>query len=160
MVCAARTSATTAGTCNRDYGCLAPTPKPDGTACSDGSACTRTDVCEAGSCVGANPVPCVAPDACHTATCDPATGTCSTTANAGTCNLGAFDYDKAGRLIRDRGAEMHYDAYDQLRAVLPTATPPAFTNLPVDDLRTPGVGETQAVAGHSTRKATFRWRSA
>jgi RHS repeat-associated protein len=124
----------------------------DGTPCDDGNACTRTDVCQAGACVGADPVVCLASDNCHTASCSPTTGLCSTTTNAGTCSLGAFDYDKAGRLIRDRGAELHYDAYDQLREVVPTASPPAFTNLTVDDLKTPGEGETQALAGHSNSK--------
>jgi len=124
----------------------------DGTPCDDGNACTRTDVCQAGACVGGNPVDCVASDNCHAAACDPATGQCTQTTGSGACNLGAFDYDKAGRLIRDRGAELHYDAYDQLREVVPTASPPAFTNLPVDDLKTPGEGETQALAGHSNSK--------
>ena len=52
--------------------------KPDGTACNDGNACTQTDVCIAGACVGGNPKECTASDQCHTAgTCDPATGQCS-----------------------------------------------------------------------------------
>ena len=121
----------------------------DGTPCDDGNACTRTDVCQAHVCVGGNPVPCIASDGCHTATCNPTTGQCTQSTSAGTCNLGAFDYDKAGRLIRDRSAELHYDAYDQLREVIPAASPPAFTNLAVDDLKTPGDGETQALSGHS-----------
>ena len=144
----------TPGTCVSYLGtCTDPTPVADGTTCNDGNACTRSDVCTAGACVGANPTVCLAQDGCHTATCDPGSGQCaSTTNNGGTCDLGAFDYDKAGRLIRDRGAELHYDAYDQLREVLPIASPPAFTNLPVDDLWTPGDGETQALVGHSNSK--------
>lgn len=52
--------------------------KADGASCDDGNACTRTDTCQAGVCVGGNPVVCAAKDQCHTAgTCDPATGTCS-----------------------------------------------------------------------------------
>ena len=47
--------------------------------------------------------------------------------SAGACNPGAFDYDKAGRLIRDRGAELRYDGYDQLREVVPMASPPPIT---------------------------------
>jgi RHS repeat-associated protein len=129
--------------------CVYPN-KADGTSCSDGNACTRTDVCQAGACVGANPVACVAPDVCHTASCNPATGVCSTTLVAGTCNAGAFDYDKAGRLIRDRTAELHHDGYDQLREVLPIASPPPITNLAVEDLVVPGA--TQALAGHSNSK--------
>src|SRR5262249_16692054 len=53
-------------------------PTTDGTACNDSDACTRTDVCQAGACVGTNPLPCSASDQCHVAgTCDPATGACS-----------------------------------------------------------------------------------
>ena len=52
--------------------------KPDGTTCDDGNACTQTDECQSGACVGSNPVVCSALDSCHAVgTCDPATGTCS-----------------------------------------------------------------------------------
>ncbi len=51
--------------------------------CNDGNACTQTDTCNAGACVGANPVVCTASDQCHDAgTCDPGTGTCSNPAKA------------------------------------------------------------------------------
>ncbi len=49
-----------------------------GTACDDSDACTRTDTCQNGVCVGANPIICTAMDQCHlVGTCDPATGVCS-----------------------------------------------------------------------------------
>ena len=83
------------GTRDAQSVCVYPN-KPDGTACDDDNACTRTDVCQAGACVGANPVACIPPDTCHSASCNPATGVCTTTTVAGACNLGAFDYDKAG----------------------------------------------------------------
>lgn len=52
---------------------------PDGTACDDDNACTQTDTCAGGACVGSNAVTCTASDACHVdGVCDPATGTCST----------------------------------------------------------------------------------
>jgi hypothetical protein len=52
--------------------------RPNGTACNDGNACTQTDTCQAGSCVGTNPKVCGASDQCHVAgTCAPATGLCS-----------------------------------------------------------------------------------
>ena len=71
------------GTCNPSTGqCSAPTNRPDGTTCSDGNACTQSDSCQAGTCVGSNPVTCTAPDACHSAgTCNPATGVCGTPPN-------------------------------------------------------------------------------
>ena len=74
----ARTSATPpAPATRRRASCSNPT-KADGTPCNDGNACTQTDTCQAGTCTGANPVTCAAPDQCHDAgTCNPATGVCS-----------------------------------------------------------------------------------
>jgi len=63
----------------------------NGTACSDGNACTQTDTCQAGACVGTNPVVCSASDQCHAAgTCDPTSGACSNPAatDGTTCNDG------------------------------------------------------------------------
>ena len=52
--------------------------KQDGTTCDDGNACTQTDECRSGACVGSNPVVCSALDSCHAVgTCVPATGKCS-----------------------------------------------------------------------------------
>ncbi len=53
-------------------------PMLDGSVCDDGNACTRRDACEAGVCVGDDPVVCSAVDQCHGAgVCDPGTGLCS-----------------------------------------------------------------------------------
>jgi YVTN family beta-propeller protein len=69
-----------AGTCNGDGTCSFA-DKPNGTTCNDNNACTQTDTCQAGACVGANPVTCGAADQCHApGTCDPAIGTCTTPA--------------------------------------------------------------------------------
>ena len=66
------------GTCDEAAGRCEATPKANGTACDDGSACSQTDTCQAGLCLGGDPVVCTAQDACHLAGfCDPATGTCS-----------------------------------------------------------------------------------
>jgi len=73
--------------------CSAPTPKPNGTTCSDGNACTQTDTCQGGVCGGTNPVVCGAPGQCQgPGTCDPQTGACSfPPANDGTpCNDGSL----------------------------------------------------------------------
>jgi hypothetical protein len=52
--------------------------RPDGTPCDDANACTRSDTCQAGVCVGANPVTCQALDQCHVAgVCDAQSGLCS-----------------------------------------------------------------------------------
>ncbi len=49
----------------------------DGTACDDGNACTQADTCQAGVCVGANPVVCLADECNNAGTCNPSTGLCS-----------------------------------------------------------------------------------
>ena len=60
-----------------DEGVCAHLAAADGAACDDGDLCTQSDTCQAGACVGASPVVCVAADSCRTAgVCDPATGLC------------------------------------------------------------------------------------
>ncbi len=72
-----------AGTCNPASGVCSNPAKPNGTSCSDGNACTQTDSCQAGACVGSSPVTCTASDQCHNiGTCDPSSGTCSNPAKA------------------------------------------------------------------------------
>jgi len=79
VVCPTADECHAQGTCDPATGqCATNTVKPDGTACDDGSACTRTDSCHSGACTGANPVVCVAKDQCHVAgACDTTTGLCS-----------------------------------------------------------------------------------
>ncbi|MFT3772446.1 MAG: MopE-related protein [Minicystis sp.] len=63
----------------------------NGTPCDDGNACTQTDTCQNGLCVGTNPIVCSASDQCHAAgTCNPTTGACSNPAkvNGTTCDDG------------------------------------------------------------------------
>jgi hypothetical protein len=68
------------------------TPVTDGTSCNDQNACTQTDTCQSGSCVGANPITCTASDQCHAAgSCDPGTGVCSNPAV--TDGTSCTDYD-------------------------------------------------------------------
>src|SRR5439155_1295908 len=77
VACVAADQCHDAGTCNPATGACSNPAKPDGAACNDGNACTRTDSCQAGVCTGTNPVACAAADQCHSAgTCDPATGAC------------------------------------------------------------------------------------
>lgn len=48
-----------AGTCDPQTGACAPSPpSPNGSPCDDGDGCTRTDTCQAGQCVGADPLVC------------------------------------------------------------------------------------------------------
>jgi hypothetical protein len=78
------------GTCNPLTGVCSTPVKADGSACSDGNACSLTDTCQAGACVGGNFKACVASDQCHTPGCDPATGECTNTvkADGSSCNDG------------------------------------------------------------------------
>jgi hypothetical protein len=81
--CSALDSACARGVCDPVTGACAAEPINEGLACDDGDACTQTDTCQAGACVGSNPVDCVAQDQCHVAgVCDPLTGTCSNPAAA------------------------------------------------------------------------------
>ncbi|NUO53649.1 MAG: hypothetical protein HOV80_32780, partial [Polyangiaceae bacterium] len=66
------------GTCNPATGTCSNPTAPNGTSCNDGSMCTQTDSCQAGTCTGSNPVVCTPSDQCHAAgSCNPATGMCS-----------------------------------------------------------------------------------
>ncbi len=63
----------------------------DGANCDDGDACTQTDTCLAGQCIGGNPKTCSPLDICTSAaTCDPATGMCvaGVTPNGTQCDDG------------------------------------------------------------------------
>ncbi|WP_437722267.1 kelch repeat-containing protein [Sorangium sp. So ce861] len=57
--------------------CASPL-KADGSPCDDGNACTQTDTCQNGACIGSNPFLCPQPDAavCRVAVCERATGNC------------------------------------------------------------------------------------
>jgi cysteine-rich repeat protein len=78
VTCLAMDECHAPGVCDPGTGTCSHPPSPDGTACSDSNACTRTDSCVGGVCQGTNPVVCTAADQCHSAgVCDPARGTCS-----------------------------------------------------------------------------------
>ena len=83
VVCSALDQCHDAGTCNTTTGVCSNPNKTNGTTCNDGNACTQTDSCQSGTCVGGNPVVCAALDQCHDpGTCDSATGQCSNPAKA------------------------------------------------------------------------------
>src|SRR6185369_13400818 len=54
--CAGGDACHMAGTCNPATGACENAPKPDGTSCDDGNACTTTDACQAGVCTPGAPV--------------------------------------------------------------------------------------------------------
>ncbi len=83
VTCGALDQCHVPGTCTPATGVCSNPNQTDGTACSDGNACTQTDICQAGICAGGNPVVCTASDQCHAVgTCDPASGFCSNPALA------------------------------------------------------------------------------
>src|SRR6185503_4853014 len=76
--CSAAGNACNLGVCDEASDQCVAQPKPNGTTCSDGNACTQTDTCQGGTCTGATSVVCTAQDQCHVAgTCNPANGMCS-----------------------------------------------------------------------------------
>ena len=95
VVCTAQDPCHAVGACDPSTGTCS-NPAANGASCDDGNACTQVDVCQAGACVGGNPVACTPLDGCHLAgTCAPATGACSnptapdgTACPGGTCQAG------------------------------------------------------------------------
>lgn len=90
-VCTALDQCHLAGTCDPATGACSNPAMADGTVCNDSDLCTQMDTCQAGACVGANPIPCIPADQCHDAgTCDPITGQCSkpVSPDGTTCNDG------------------------------------------------------------------------
>ncbi len=84
------------GVCDPGSGACTNPPAQDGTACNDGNACTQTDTCLLGVCMGGNPVTCGGADGCHNAgSCDPTSGTCG----------GPTQIDKIGFIARSGDCE-------------------------------------------------------
>jgi hypothetical protein len=71
------------GQCDPSSGECVFAAKADGVACDDGDACTRTDQCIGGACVGSDTVTCPQGEACHTTpACDSDTGECRSEVSA------------------------------------------------------------------------------
>ncbi|MHB8873293.1 MAG: Kelch repeat-containing protein [Myxococcaceae bacterium] len=69
---------TDVGTCDTATGLCSQPPKADGLACVDGNACTQTDTCQSGVCVGGSTTACLPLDQCHdVGVCNTSTGMCS-----------------------------------------------------------------------------------
>ncbi len=66
-------NACTEDACLPDTGCTHP-PVEDATPCDDGDACTATDLCQAGSCQGSDPVTCDDSNDCTDDACDSQAG--------------------------------------------------------------------------------------
>ena len=110
--CSVAAGATTNGTC----------ALLTGTTCNDSNACTQTDTCQAGACVGGNPVTCAASDQCHAVgTCNPTTGVCSNPAkpDGSVCNdsNACTSGDKCNAGVCTSGTPVVCKASDQCHAV-------------------------------------------
>ncbi len=84
VTCTALDQCHVAGTCDTGTGLCSNPNAADGVACSDGNACTQTDTCQAGACVGAAPVVCNDSNPCTDDTCS--AGACVYTVN-GLCGV-------------------------------------------------------------------------
>jgi hypothetical protein len=85
VTCGASDQCHAVGACNPTTGACSNPAVADGTRCNDGNACTETDTCEAGICLGQNFVVCTAPDQCQLPrACDPASGCPPPTPASGT----------------------------------------------------------------------------
>lgn len=79
------------GVCDPQTGNCSNPPKQDNSPCNDGNACTQSDTCQNGVCVGAFPVVCSPLSECHlSGTCNPGTGQCSNPQkpNGSVCSVG------------------------------------------------------------------------
>ncbi|MFT7579723.1 MAG: MYXO-CTERM domain-containing protein, partial [Myxococcota bacterium] len=91
VICSASDPCHVAGSCDSGTGECSNPAGPNGTACDDANACTPTDACQSGVCMGQNPLACAALDDCHDAgVCAPETGQCSnpTKVNGTACDDG------------------------------------------------------------------------
>jgi hypothetical protein len=69
--------------------CPADGFQSNGTVCTDNNACTQTDTCQSGACVGTNPVICNDNNTCTDDSCNTSNGDCVFTANnANSCTDG------------------------------------------------------------------------
>jgi len=118
-----------AGKCSSNgstsYICIKDATSKDGVICNDANACTQTDKCALGTCIGGNPVVCTALDQCHDpGVCYTDTGKCSTPnkLNGADCSAGNVcthdDYCNEGECITgsnidcDDGNECTNDSCD------------------------------------------------
>ncbi|MCC7386067.1 MAG: hypothetical protein IT384_29735 [Deltaproteobacteria bacterium] len=90
VVCTPLDQCHVVGTCDFGTGACSTPSAVDGTACSDGDACTLIDQCISGVCTG-DPLTCTALDQCHVpGVCDAMTGVCSNPPAASCCGDGVI----------------------------------------------------------------------
>jgi MYXO-CTERM domain-containing protein len=74
VVCTALDACHLAGTCDPQTGACSNPFADNGTSCDDGNVCTQLDTCQAGTCVGTDPLDCDDIDECTLDECDPVEG--------------------------------------------------------------------------------------
>ena len=87
MVCTPLDQCHDAGVCDPGTGACSNPVKANGTSCDDGSACTTSDACSGGSCVGSVTMDCDDGNSCTDDTCDTVTG-CAHANNTAPCSDG------------------------------------------------------------------------
>jgi hypothetical protein len=85
--------------------CPADAKEPDGTGCNDGNACTMTDTCQSGACIGADRLDCDDGDGCTADSCDAMGGCVNDDAPAINCLTSA----KSIMLIKSNASDHSKD---------------------------------------------------
>ena len=98
--CSAASDMCNAGVCDPGTGSCVAMPVADGTGCDDGSLCTVSDRCAAGTCAG-SAVDCSGlSDMCNAGVCDPGTGSCVATPVADGTSCSDADLCTTGDVCR------------------------------------------------------------
>jgi len=122
VTCTALDQCHDVGTCDPATGACSTPSKPNGTTCDDGSACTQTDTCQAGTCTGSSAVTCTALNDCHdVGTCTPASGQCSNPlkpagtpcGSGGTCSAAGECVSNNQAPVVNAGADQTVDLHQQ-----------------------------------------------
>ena len=66
------------GSCSEAGNACLLVASKDGSVCNDGNACTQTDLCAKGNCIGSSPKSCAGDGKCLDGTCNTANGQCGT----------------------------------------------------------------------------------
>ncbi len=99
LTCTAIDQCHTAGTCNPATGTCSNPVATTGTPCDDHNACTTTDSCVGGSCIGSGSLACGNGDACTISSCLPAVGCMATTADLDTTDFSAGRVDGSDLVV-------------------------------------------------------------
>ena len=77
------------------------------TECDDGNPCNGTETCASGTCTAGTPLTCTPRDACHTASCNPASGCVETLVDADGDGYASSSLGGCGVDCNDASADIH-----------------------------------------------------